>query len=113
MFCCAPKPRRQDEKPTPHQAPTPDTDQHDYARAFFSPGILPHPAIQSRAPCMASQDGTVYTGRFEGGRPKGEGTFVFPSGITQQGFYEAVVAEDADEEEPPALLWRGQSVVAC
>lgn len=55
----------------------------------------------------------MYTGRFEGGRPKGEGKFVFPSGISQQGFYEAVVAEDADEEEPPALLWRGQSVVAC
>lgn len=55
----------------------------------------------------------MYTGRFQGGRPKGEGTFAFPSGISQQGFYEAVVAEDADEEEPPALLWRGQSVVAC
>ncbi|CAN0479102.1 unnamed protein product [Ectocarpus sp. 12 AP-2014] len=59
------------------------------------------------------KDGTVYTGRFDGGRPKGEGTFAFPSGISQQGFYEAVAAEDADEEEPPALLWRGQSVVAC
>ena len=60
-----------------------------------------------------AQDGTVYTGRFEGGRPRGEGKFDFPSGISQHGFFEAVVAEDADEEEPPALLWRGQSVVAC
>lgn len=68
--------------------------------------------IYTRARAL-SQDGTVYTGRFNGGRPKGEGKFVFPSGISQQGFYEAVVAEDADEEEPPALLWRGQSVVTC
>lgn len=62
---------------------------------------------------VLSQDGTVYTGRFEAGRPKGEGKFVFPNGISQQGFYEAVVEEDADKEEPPALLWRGQSVVTC
>lgn len=61
-----------------------------------------------------TQDGTVYTGRFEGGRPKGEGKFEFPTGITQLGFYEVVAAEeDADEDEPPALLWRGQSIVAC
>ncbi|CAM9295975.1 unnamed protein product [Laminaria digitata] len=59
------------------------------------------------------KDGTVYTGRFEGGRPKGDGAFAFQNGITQTGVYEAVVAEDADEEEPPALLWRGQTVVSC
>lgn len=60
------------------------------------------------------QDGTVYTGRFEGGRPAGEGTFSFQSGITQSGRYEVVKAEeDADEDEPPALVWRGESVVAC
>lgn len=62
----------------------------------------------------SSKDGTVYTGRFEGGRPKGEGEFAFPSGISQLGYYEALTpGEDADEEEPPALLWRGQSIVAC
>lgn len=60
------------------------------------------------------KDGTVYTGRFEGGRPKGEGNFAFPSGISQRGVYEAAPREeDADEEEPPSLMWRGKSVVAC
>ncbi|CAN0093163.1 unnamed protein product, partial [Scytosiphon promiscuus] len=44
------------------------------------------------------KDGTVYTGRFEGGRPKGEGKFAFPSGISQSGVYEAAAREeDADE----------------
>lgn len=56
----------------------------------------------------------MYTGHFEGGRPKGEGKFVFPSDISQVGYYETVAAEEgADEEEPPALLWRGQSIVSC
>lgn len=71
------------------------------------PANLKHAGIN----CM--QDGTVYTGRFENGRPAGEGTFAFPSGITQSGWYEAVKDEDADEDEPPRLLWRGQSIVAC
>ncbi|CAM9299362.1 unnamed protein product [Ascophyllum nodosum] len=62
---------------------------------------------------LVFKDGTVYTGRFEEGRPIGEGAFVFPSGIAQEGHYEAVTAEDADEDEPPALFWRGDSVVSC
>lgn len=34
----------------------------------------------------------MYTGRFEGGRPAGEGTFAFHSGITQSGRFEVRVS---------------------
>ncbi|CAM9198753.1 unnamed protein product [Discosporangium mesarthrocarpum] len=60
------------------------------------------------------KDGTVYTGHFKKGRPIGEGVYSFASGIVQKGQYVVVGDEEADEEEqPPTLLWRGESVVAC
>lgn len=67
-------------------------------------------------PCWnltTTQDGTVYTGRFENGRPMGEGTFAFQNGIMQTGRYEATNGEGDDEDQQPGLKWQGQSVVTC
>ncbi|KAG5187830.1 radial spoke protein 10 [Tribonema minus] len=63
------------------------------------------------------KDGTVYAGAFIGGKPIGDGTFTFASGIVQSGAYVAAAlpeGEEAAEGAPPrATTWRGNNVLVC
>lgn len=61
---------------------------------------------------------SVYTGKFKLGRPIGEGSFAFVSGLTQTGTFEEIKVpgeEEPAEGEPPKapnVAWKGNSVVA-
>ena len=74
--------------------------------------LLNRDVLLRRASQLALQ---VYTGTFKDGRVMGSGVYEFPNGITQKGEYvEVPRGEDAEEsEEPPALKWIGNSVLAC
>jgi len=58
-----------------------------------------------------------YEGEFKLGRPLGNGTFSFPSGLSQSGSF--VVKKLPDEEEPaegepekaPNVAWKGNSII--
>merc|ERR1711918_154259 len=52
-----------------------------------------------------------YSGQFENGQPVGAGSYSFPSGIIQEGTYDAKpLAEDAEEGAAPEMFWSGTPV---
>lgn len=61
-----------------------------------------------------------YDGEFKLGRPFGEGTFSFPSGLKQAGSYDVAKPAEGEEveepaegepEKPPNVVWNGKSIV--
>ena len=67
------------------------------------------------------QGAAVYEGQFKLGRPIGQGTFTFQSGLSQTGVFEEKKPVEGEEEEPPAegeaprppnVTWKGNSIVS-
>ena len=62
-----------------------------------------------------------YDGEFKLGRPFGQGTFSFPSGLKQAGSYDVAKPAEGEEveepaegepEKPPNVTWNGKSIVS-
>jgi hypothetical protein len=67
------------------------------------------------------QGAAVYEGNFKLGRPIGNGSFTFSSGLVQTGVFEEKKPAEGEEEEPvaegeapkpPNVAWKGNSIVS-
>jgi hypothetical protein len=65
------------------------------------------------------QGAAVYEGNFKLGRPVGNGTFTFASGLVQNGSFEVQKAAEGEEEpvegeapKPQNVAWKGDSIVS-